>query len=167
MDRLYIIPVFHWSITSFHFATFFTSLDSSTVIEPLIYVYRASVCFIFNGKSKLSMVQGLDKMNFILFFFPTLVLLSGVGTTCFHHVVIKIRQLFLRPAAYLMWVQTTVNTANGLTHSLPPLKVTKYSTLELQGPTICKSGLTHSLPPLKVTKLDCYGGRPWRARHQK
>jgi hypothetical protein len=32
---------------------------------------------------------------------PTLIL-SGVGTTCFfHHVVIKIRQLFLRPAAYL------------------------------------------------------------------
>jgi hypothetical protein len=27
--------------------------------------------------------------------------LSGVGTTCFHHVVIKIRQLFLRPAACL------------------------------------------------------------------
>jgi hypothetical protein len=25
--------------------------------------------------------------------------ISGVGTTCFHHVVIKIRQLFLRPAA--------------------------------------------------------------------
>jgi hypothetical protein len=35
------------------------------------------------------------------FLFPTLILLSGVGTTCFHHVVIKIRQLFLRPAASL------------------------------------------------------------------
>jgi hypothetical protein len=32
---------------------------------------------------------------------PTLIPLSGVGTTCFYHVVIKIRQLFLRPAACL------------------------------------------------------------------
>jgi hypothetical protein len=32
---------------------------------------------------------------------PTLIPLSGVGTTCFHHVVIKIRHLFLRPAACL------------------------------------------------------------------
>jgi hypothetical protein len=31
---------------------------------------------------------------------PTLIPLSGVGTTCFY-VVIKIRQLFLRPAACL------------------------------------------------------------------
>jgi hypothetical protein len=31
---------------------------------------------------------------------PTLIPLSGVGTTCFY-VVIKIRQLFLRPAAYM------------------------------------------------------------------
>jgi hypothetical protein len=31
---------------------------------------------------------------------PTLILLSGVGT-CFHHVVIKIWQLFLRPAVCL------------------------------------------------------------------
>jgi hypothetical protein len=30
---------------------------------------------------------------------PTLIPLSRVGTTCFHHVVIKIRYLFLRPAA--------------------------------------------------------------------
>jgi hypothetical protein len=28
------------------------------------------------------------------FLFPTLIPLSGVGTTCFHHVVIKIRHLF-------------------------------------------------------------------------
>jgi hypothetical protein len=34
--------------------------------------------------------------------FPTLIPLSGVGTTCFHHVVIKIRHLFLRPAACVM-----------------------------------------------------------------
>jgi hypothetical protein len=32
---------------------------------------------------------------------PTLIPLSGVGTTCFHHVVTKIWQLFLRPAACL------------------------------------------------------------------
>jgi hypothetical protein len=31
---------------------------------------------------------------------PRLIPLSGVGITCFHHVVIKIRHLFLRPAAY-------------------------------------------------------------------
>jgi hypothetical protein len=30
--------------------------------------------------------------------FPTLIPLSGVGTTYFQHVVIMIRQLFLRPA---------------------------------------------------------------------
>jgi hypothetical protein len=36
--------------------------------------------------------------SFLLSFFPTLILLSGVGITCFHHVVINIRQLFLRPA---------------------------------------------------------------------
>jgi hypothetical protein len=34
-------------------------------------------------------------------YFPTLCGGSGVDTTCFHHVVIKIRQLFLRPAACL------------------------------------------------------------------
>jgi hypothetical protein len=33
--------------------------------------------------------------------FPTIIPLSGVCTTCFHHVVIKIRHLFLRPAACL------------------------------------------------------------------
>jgi hypothetical protein len=32
---------------------------------------------------------------------PSSIPLSGVGTTCFHHVVIKIRQLFLRPTACL------------------------------------------------------------------
>jgi hypothetical protein len=38
-----------------------------------------------------------------LLLLPTLIPLSGVGTTCFfHHVVIKIRQLFLRTAACLM-----------------------------------------------------------------
>jgi hypothetical protein len=36
-----------------------------------------------------------------LLLLPTLISLSGVGTTYFHHVVIKIRQLFLRPAACL------------------------------------------------------------------
>jgi hypothetical protein len=33
--------------------------------------------------------------------FATLTLLSEVSTTCFYHVVIKIWQLFLRPAACL------------------------------------------------------------------
>jgi hypothetical protein len=32
---------------------------------------------------------------------PILIPQSGVGTTCFYHVVIKIRHLFLRPAACL------------------------------------------------------------------
>jgi hypothetical protein len=32
---------------------------------------------------------------------PTLIPLSGVGTTCFHHVAIRIRHLFLRPAGLL------------------------------------------------------------------
>jgi hypothetical protein len=36
-----------------------------------------------------------------LFLFPTLIPISGVSTICFHHVVIKIRQLFLRPAGCL------------------------------------------------------------------
>jgi hypothetical protein len=31
---------------------------------------------------------------------PTLIPLNGLGTTCFYHVVIKIRQLFLRPHVY-------------------------------------------------------------------
>jgi hypothetical protein len=44
-------------------------------------------------------------------FILTLIPLSGVGTTCFHHVVIKIRQLFLRPAACLM--STLLETAVG------------------------------------------------------
>jgi hypothetical protein len=34
-----------------------------------------------------------------IFFFPTLIPLSGTSKV-FHHVVIKIRQLFLRPAVY-------------------------------------------------------------------
>jgi hypothetical protein len=40
--------------------------------------------------------------------------LSGVGTTCFHHVVIKIWQLFLRPAACLTstLLETGVGTNN-------------------------------------------------------
>jgi hypothetical protein len=43
-------------------------------------------------------------IEFLEHFFPllpTLIPLSGVGTTCFYHVVIKIRQLFVRPAACL------------------------------------------------------------------
>jgi hypothetical protein len=57
-----------------------------------------------------------------LFIFATLIPLSGVGTTCFHHVVIKTRPLFLRPAAcrqasLKLWVLTTANAAgtNSLT----------------------------------------------------
>jgi hypothetical protein len=59
-------------------------------------------------------VKGLS----LIFLIP----LSGVGTTCFHHVMIKIRQLFLRPAACLTstlletGVATNANAAktNGL-----------------------------------------------------
>jgi predicted ABC-type exoprotein transport system permease subunit len=45
---------------------------------------------------------------------PIIIPLSGVGT-CFHHVVIKIRHLFLRPAdrqpsLKLDWVLTIANT---------------------------------------------------------
>jgi hypothetical protein len=42
----------------------------------------------------------------IYLLFPTLIPLSGVGTACFHHVVIKIRQLFLRPAATSTYLPT-------------------------------------------------------------
>jgi hypothetical protein len=38
---------------------------------------------------------------FKMYLLPTLIPLSRVGSTCFHHVVIKIRQLFLHPAAFL------------------------------------------------------------------
>jgi hypothetical protein len=50
-----------------------------------------------------------------VFLFPTLIPLSGVGTTCFHHAVIKIRHLFLRQV--LEWMLTIANAAgtNGLT----------------------------------------------------
>jgi hypothetical protein len=42
------------------------------------------------------------RLPYLLLLLPsTLIPLSGVGTTCFHHVVIKIRHLFLRPAACL------------------------------------------------------------------
>jgi hypothetical protein len=38
--------------------------------------------------------------NLYLFLLPTLIPLSGIGRTCFHYVVIKIRHLFLRPPAW-------------------------------------------------------------------
>jgi hypothetical protein len=41
------------------------------------------------------------KCYILTFLFPILIPLSGVGTTCFHHIVTKIRYLFLRPAACL------------------------------------------------------------------
>jgi hypothetical protein len=41
--------------------------------------------------------------TYTFFLFPTLIPLSEVGTARFHHVVIKIRQLFLRPVASLTW----------------------------------------------------------------
>jgi hypothetical protein len=58
---------------------------------------------------------------FLLLLFPALIALSKVGTTCFHNVVIKIRQLFLRPAvcltSTLLESGATANAAgtNGLT----------------------------------------------------
>jgi hypothetical protein len=58
-----------------------------------------------------------------LLLFSTLIPLSGVATTCFHDIVIKIRQLYLRQAACLTSTlletgQTTANAAgtNGLAH---------------------------------------------------
>jgi hypothetical protein len=46
----------------------------------------------------------------------TLITISVVETTCFHHVVIKIRQLFLRPAACLtstlLELERVLTTAN-------------------------------------------------------
>jgi hypothetical protein len=42
---------------------------------------------------------------------PTLIPLSRVGTPCFYHVVIKILQLFLRPAAWL--TSTLLKTGAG------------------------------------------------------
>jgi hypothetical protein len=40
-------------------------------------------------------------IKLILLLLPTLIPQSGVGTTCFHHIAIKIRHLFLRPTACL------------------------------------------------------------------
>jgi hypothetical protein len=37
----------------------------------------------------------------LIFLFSTLILLSEVGTKCYHHIVIKIRHIDLRPAACL------------------------------------------------------------------
>jgi hypothetical protein len=62
----------------------------------------------------------ISEKNYI-YYFPTLIPLSGVGTTGFHHVVIKIPPLFLRSAACrqpslkLEWLQTTAN-AGGTNH---------------------------------------------------
>jgi hypothetical protein len=39
--------------------------------------------------------------TYFLLLLPPLIPPSGIGTTCFHHVVIKIRRLFLRPTACL------------------------------------------------------------------
>jgi hypothetical protein len=63
--------------------------------------------------------------KYFFFLFLTLIPLSGVGTTCFHHVVIKIRHLFftigrlpdVNPSLKLKWVLMTANATgtNGLT----------------------------------------------------
>jgi hypothetical protein len=54
------------------------------------------------NKNKYSKFQSnFDKIGNLLLLLPTLIPLSGVGTTCFHHVVIKIRHLFLRLATCL------------------------------------------------------------------
>jgi hypothetical protein len=72
--------------------------------EKLVYIQEDS----FHGTTNRSLTNSGIILNrkrgpFLLyclgvFFFtclvPTLFPLSGVGTTCFHHVVIKIRQLF-------------------------------------------------------------------------
>jgi hypothetical protein len=58
-------------------------------------------------------------LRFLLMVFFIPILLNGVVTTCFHHVVIKIRHLFLAT----LWLQTTANAAgtNGLASSLRTL----------------------------------------------
>jgi hypothetical protein len=67
--------------------------------------------------SKLILIEAnsyltLEPNNLLL---PTLITLSGVGTTCFHHVVTKIRKLFLRLAGCLM--STLLETGAGATIS--------------------------------------------------
>jgi hypothetical protein len=51
-------------------------------------------------------VWNTQNLNLLL---PTLIPLSGVGTICFYHVLIKIRHLLLRPAACL--TSTLLETA--------------------------------------------------------
>jgi hypothetical protein len=43
----------------------------------------------------------MARLGIGMYLLPTLILLSGVDTTCYHHVVINFRHLFLRPAACL------------------------------------------------------------------
>jgi hypothetical protein len=57
-------------------------------------VGKSGVCPV----NKVSLIQVNDSHLLVL---PTPIPLSRVGSTCFHHVVLKIRQLFLRPAACL------------------------------------------------------------------
>jgi hypothetical protein len=62
----------------------------------------------------LTLADVVNSSGYLLFLLPTLIPLSGVGSTCFHHVVIKIRHLFLRPAACLTstLLETVVDANN-------------------------------------------------------
>jgi hypothetical protein len=75
------------------------------------YFFVTWEVFYFLFLIRVGLVKSIANINLP----PTLIPVSGVGTTYFHHVVIKIQQLFLRPAACLTstlkleWVQTTAN----------------------------------------------------------
>jgi hypothetical protein len=84
-----------------------TPFNSSTFIEFLLTWHFSKSCL--SGSPTFSSYSITIYPYFqhdILFLFPTLILsltlfLSGVGTACFHHVVTKIRHLFLRSAVCL------------------------------------------------------------------
>jgi hypothetical protein len=58
-------------------------------------------------------VQSLFGGTWLFFLFPTHIPLNGFGTTCRHHVVIKIRQLFLRQAYLFCLTSTLLETRMG------------------------------------------------------
>jgi hypothetical protein len=62
------------------------------------HIYYLFVVFIGKHLKNHGIIFAFNKISFLL---PTIIPLSGVGTTCLNHVVIKIRHLFLRPAACL------------------------------------------------------------------
>jgi hypothetical protein len=109
-------------------AVLLQSISGVSAINPLVAFYdihggKKEVLFVYfvPGTTRVY-INSVQLTSNLASLFPTLIPLSGVGITYFHHVMIKIQQLFLRlvlrqPSLKLQWVQTTANTAgtNGLT----------------------------------------------------